>query len=675
MKLPLVALLACSLAARAEDACGGTYQGFQYTITSPNYPGDYPARAQCVYRLQGEATTKCEQQFHLQFLDFNLRASEGCRRDSLQVGDRHLYCGNTAGLRKFTGSNNTLILRFRSGDARTARGFKILVSALPCSLKLSPLADPPSKPGTSGWKARDIGSVAYRPGAGGGDGLPHNSTASDSQHKLGSSIRRDQVGSTAVSIPDDSRYDSVSSYLFLPPKETDASITLRYVLGPSSSGDRSPSRAPTGVAPPRSDRLGVSNVQCTNAPASNYAESGGCDGAGRPPQSNERTNDAPGLAYDPRLGFVGSGNQAVSAYYPPELAVYPGGVEPGYDSGYDSGYYPGYYPGYPPAGRLGECCRVPTTRRFSIVSPGFPGGLGAGARLSCRYTIVKSSPDVCWLRLNLRFFNLGAAEPYCSLHYLDVDGQRLCGCRTGQSLQLSFGDRLAKSMSLEACSPLVYGPAYSGDYARRRSATEPEPPSRVERDLGYSYPRARPGFADGGEQTRARLFAGSCQSRLLLDWTLAAKEAFFERATCSAAAPPGARLARSDSSRGEEAAPFGDHCRQIREVQGRIESPLYPDAYPANLDECYRLHRVANFCKLELHVRDFDLEPSQDCASDYLSFGVEREKYCGRSLNDFKTVFDLTRTDSLRIDFASNARGAGRGFDISFSQLPCEPAL
>ena len=140
MKIIVLILSVVSAAFSAKEICGGTYRGFQYTITSPNYPKNYDPQVDCIYNLEADASVNCEQQFHLQFLDFDVKASENCKEDHLQVGDRHIFCGKVIGLRKFSGTNNTLTLRFHSNQELSAtKGFKILVTALPCNLKLSPV--------------------------------------------------------------------------------------------------------------------------------------------------------------------------------------------------------------------------------------------------------------------------------------------------------------------------------------------------------------------------------------------------------------------------------------------------------------------------------------------------------------------------------------------------------
>ena len=112
--------------------CGGTFSGYQYTISSPDYPSKYPENQDCTYFLRGSRLARCDQEFHLQFLDLDIRPSENCAEDFLQIGDRNIYCGSTVGLRIFKGENNILKIRFHSGKKGGGKGFRILVTTLPC---------------------------------------------------------------------------------------------------------------------------------------------------------------------------------------------------------------------------------------------------------------------------------------------------------------------------------------------------------------------------------------------------------------------------------------------------------------------------------------------------------------------------------------------------------------
>lgn len=230
----------------------------------------------------------------------------------------------------------------------------------------------------------------------------------------------------------------------------------------------------------------------------------------------------------------------------------------------------------------GECCRLPTARRFSIVSPGFPAG--SSNPYSCKYTIAKSSPDVTTLRLTLRFFNLGSDDPYCYNGFLEIDGQRFCGCKTGQSFQVYFADYFPKILTVSYLgyprnrlagflvdvyqesgypnqdpfgpNPNIYSPP---GYFRRQARSDDQNSTAIspspldplyhrvrKRDVGYSYSKPsvsldldtrynNPEIIQGKNQER--IFGGSCQSRVLWDWVVASKEAVFRNVRCIAPGP------------------------------------------------------------------------------------------------------------------------------------------
>lgn len=123
--------LICSISYSEQvKNCGATYSGYQYTITSPNYPEHYSKDQNCVYTLTGNKLPRCETIFYLQFLDFDLAPSENCSEEYLRVGDRHIFCGATQKLKKFMGQNGALQLVYHSSEKSAGhKGFKILVTA------------------------------------------------------------------------------------------------------------------------------------------------------------------------------------------------------------------------------------------------------------------------------------------------------------------------------------------------------------------------------------------------------------------------------------------------------------------------------------------------------------------------------------------------------------------
>ncbi|XP_043270943.1 uncharacterized protein [Venturia canescens] len=120
-----------------SEGCGGEFSGYQYTISSPNYPKSYAEQQNCIFILRGSHLATCDQVFNLKFLDFSLPPSENCADDYVEIGDRSLFCGRVIGIREYPSKNNKLILRFRSGT-RSRLGdkrFKILITTVPCFLQ------------------------------------------------------------------------------------------------------------------------------------------------------------------------------------------------------------------------------------------------------------------------------------------------------------------------------------------------------------------------------------------------------------------------------------------------------------------------------------------------------------------------------------------------------------
>ncbi|KAJ1520248.1 hypothetical protein ONE63_004455 [Megalurothrips usitatus] len=77
-----------------------------------------------------------------------------------------------------------------------------------------------------------------------------------------------------------------------------------------------------------------------------------------------------------------------------------------------------------------QCCgRVHVGPSLFLTSPGFPVGLASSSE--CVFPVARLSPLTCRLRLVLhQFLLLGASLGACEKHFLQVDGRRLCGCRS-----------------------------------------------------------------------------------------------------------------------------------------------------------------------------------------------------------------------------------------------------
>lgn len=86
-----------------------------------------------------------------------------------------------------------------------------------------------------------------------------------------------------------------------------------------------------------------------------------------------------------------------------------------------------------------NCDRVISRETDIITSPFYPNDYGSG--LKCRYTIIKSSNDVCFVRLQFVSFDM-ESSPDCRADYLMLDATRERLCRNSlmsQERMVAFG--------------------------------------------------------------------------------------------------------------------------------------------------------------------------------------------------------------------------------------------
>jgi hypothetical protein len=62
----------------------------------------------------------------------------------------------------------------------------------------------------------------------------------------------------------------------------------------------------------------------------------------------------------------------------------------------------------------------------------------------CTFVIHKSSPNACRLRINFRYFFLDDRAPVagqvgCLNNFIEIDGQRICGCKTNFIYETQWG--------------------------------------------------------------------------------------------------------------------------------------------------------------------------------------------------------------------------------------------
>lgn len=462
--------------------CGGAYQSQQTALLSPSYPDAYPANAQCTFTFQSPYV--CETEFHIQFLDFALESSPNCSKDHLRIGSTEPLCGKVIGIMKYKSIEGMLRIHFQSDDSVQSRGFKLLITRLPCA----------------GNKRSESYPIYER-----------NVTAS---YEIGEDTTTSVLGLTNVNLTkptgsllppdgDEASREKADQYLPAPQHGWNSDF---YPQTPSCVH---PNQAPNGWNNPGQNPIG-------NYPSSNYP-------------GNYPSNNYPG--YVPPNSYPGQypGNypgNVPPTYNYPSAGQYPSSNFPGnypssnYPGQYPSNNYPGQYPSnnypqqypsngdfpqqnptiypsanypsvnyYPPPTLNGylppssnqpeagvddpsdqggtnsipiknfpikprptvvtqarqfpsasppRCCAQNLSgKRFYLTSPGFPTILPShnpNEISDCLHFIERAHPNICRLRIEFKFFLLGTFSPQLGCigdSFVEIDGQRVCGCNSG----------------------------------------------------------------------------------------------------------------------------------------------------------------------------------------------------------------------------------------------------
>ncbi|XP_063974649.1 uncharacterized protein LOC135161208 [Diachasmimorpha longicaudata] len=428
-----------------------------------------------------------------------------------------------------------------------------------------------------------------------------------------------------------------------------------------------------------------------------------------------------------------------------------------------------YFPGI--GARSGQCCgNLFSGQRFLLTSPGFPTLLYNGNSYDCTYNIALQSQNICRLRLNFKFFNLGTDDPFCNSGYLEIDGRKYCGCKTGLSITSDVLNSPAKTIGVryvglprtklngfvmevvqESCGYPVLARSKkevgNGTFIHDAEEEGSGTALRVKRNLGYSYAKPNIPFnRPGGQLGYAGGFghwgftsASRCQALSFIDWTLAAKEVYLKGARCTSGGGgrvpnypnypggsyppnypgngngypgypdnnlipnypgngfpnypgggiyppsyPGTGIGLpSYPSNGNPGGilgyppsngipPNSGNCETVPVAEGVFSSPFYPSPYPNNINRCWRFYRTSIACRLQLSFLDFDVESSQGCVKDYVTISGQNTRFCGRTLAGSKTLLGFPTSNFIDIRFVADNFGSGKGFNIGFTQLPCQ---
>ncbi|XP_005176265.1 uncharacterized protein LOC101888982 [Musca domestica] len=387
-------------------ALTGVHKTRQTILESPNYPDDYPPGTCWDYVIK--SPFRCPTKFHIQFLDFFLEKSPGCKNDYLSVGldnvdeDMDTLCGQVVGIKKYHTPDGVLRLRFHADDSpwSTGKGFKLLITRLACE-KEEVLRNLKSNDDDDEEDSDDTVTITA-PGT-------HLSPPQVQLMELFRNI---------------SGADQHQVYPLPPLFGLNYPNQLATPLYPTTYG---PFYLPTGTF---NQQLPQQNNYLATQPTA--ASEKACKDSKHHTKKQQQQHH-------------------IQPYLPPYVVnPYVPVTQDQYIGTWPSTSYLRALDG---AGNVLEaCCTTPfQQKRFYLSSPGFPRTIFSNLlsinRRDCEFRLQKHSSNICRLRVSFKFFDFGKSSPglsgvggtiglpgitrnTCPDDFIEIDNQRFCGCRS-----------------------------------------------------------------------------------------------------------------------------------------------------------------------------------------------------------------------------------------------------
>ncbi|XP_058122494.1 uncharacterized protein LOC131293403 [Anopheles ziemanni] len=456
---------------RSVVECGGVYKRLQSEIRSPGYPEGYQGNLYCEYTFKSPFV--CSSQYHFQFIEFALEPSRNCSKDRLTIGDEEILCGTVVGSKLYDAPGGVLRMKFVTDGWGTGRGFHILVTRQPCS------DDNEAAESSTAYTLFTTIQVADDAESSSEELVPTTEipvvfTSGDGK-----------VVSSRQDIPPEFNPGG-NGYLPPPTNVSPTYPTPTYPTYPSfpcpapcyppwgctaSNYPTIPTTPPRAPCDPRYQSCQPLYPSYPTYPQQPSVPSPIC------PSSP----CGPGQSGTPAYPQYPQYPQYPSAYYPgypttsgTEGTTSLGGAPPGYEPVKSEDRRPEFpepttervepesqvalVPGVP---LPRACCRnLFTQRRFYLSSANFPSQTTVPQ--DCVVQVQRFSPQTCRLVIGFKFFFLGNNQiPGCPDGFVEIDGQRICGCRTGQIYRTAdFGPYPTKTIRIQSRPgrfPMVQG--------------------------------------------------------------------------------------------------------------------------------------------------------------------------------------------------------------------------
>lgn len=124
--------------------CGGIFRNTQNLIASPKFISARPiCNLRCEYQIVSPYI--CENEFHVQFLEFSIDSSVDCEHDRVIIDRTDVLCGKLLGVKKYRTTEGVLNITFVSNSwDSTGKGFKLLITRQPCVVEENQIEVEPS---------------------------------------------------------------------------------------------------------------------------------------------------------------------------------------------------------------------------------------------------------------------------------------------------------------------------------------------------------------------------------------------------------------------------------------------------------------------------------------------------------------------------------------------------
>ncbi|KAH0815196.1 hypothetical protein GEV33_007594 [Tenebrio molitor] len=370
----------------------------------------------------------------------------------------------------------------------------------------------------------------------------------------------------------------------------------------------------------------------------------------------------------------------------------------------------------------GKCCQTSySVKKFTLTSPNFPYSMSTPAE--CVYHIYKTNRKICRLRIDVQFFWSGRPSNNCPEGYLEIDGKRICGCKSDLKLLMSFeGDspKILRFVSrgyernsysgfvmeiVQDECPKKYVPEESQKNATaekkfrfyndqinriawpnkshetvierlhlisenteiiddKNDSDSPPQPQIVRHVYFFSYPDLNRIPRDREETEYVDI--SSMDSIFVqdnVDYGYCLNWNRKQFSSLSSRSLPVCKI-----NEGNVAA---ERCVELNQVRGSFKSPGYPFYYRGNMNICYRFNKSPGYCSVRVYMKDFDLQNGVTCENDYLLF-ANKLRYCGSRLSNTISIVDLRHKPQEQMNFVTDAFYCGRGFYGSYEQIPCQ---